>query len=86
MCQGPRELRRAAGLAQLQEEVLVVRPESGGDGPVGGAGRQAALKGKGHWEDCPLQTYMGDYCQRGTLRQHLFSDIANNRIHGEAIF
>lgn len=38
MCQGPRELRRPAGLTQLQEEVMLVCSERGGDGTVGGGG------------------------------------------------
>lgn len=38
VCERPREVGRPAGLTQLQEEVLVVCPERGGDGTVGGGG------------------------------------------------
>lgn len=61
MCERPREVGRPAGLTQLQEEVLVVYPERGSYGTVGGDGRQVTMKGEGHWEDRPLQ-YMGDNC------------------------
>lgn len=76
MCQRPRELRRAAGLTQLQEEVMVVYPESGGDGPVGGGGRQVPVKSEGHRDECSLQ-YRRDNCKHGTIYSAPYSEIFN---------
>lgn len=54
MREGSGDVPRPAGLTELQEEVLVISPQEGGDGEVAGDDQGEDSESEGLREDCSL--------------------------------